>query len=378
MSFLTGFAGLLRENQFDVLWVGHIAEAFEKAGGTESNLVLDLAILNQNDRIGTNRYHPLLDGLFGNPFAPGGELKTTPTAKDVGLWWKGLTDAQRAELIASVPLVIGNLNGIPISTRIEANALTARYFAGKGGLTKMERTYWESVANGTRTLVSSDPANDRIIEMIGTLTPVTKETITHIPGTGASLKHFYSREIQAFSEGLVKDNLGETVSFVYKDGPWVTWAGERSNHNNPAMQAMGDRVAAFQHEVIGRDPIGRRVPPNATTHSAGLTVTSGAERAGARFATVHSLSGSYLMPEWTPIEGTKYHHHQFHKEVINNLDGVTLWSNGTPHSRPYVFEQHIYDGGEQGGLDAHNRIAQGPATNAEVVERIGKLIRESR
>lgn len=377
VSFLTGFAGLLRESQFDVVWVGHIAQAFEQAGGagTVPNLMLGATIAALGATVGLRRDHPLLDGLFKYPGRP---ITSRPPVEDVEEWWAKLSDTQRADLIASVPLMIGNLDGVPISARIEANALTARYFASKPGISKMERTYWESVANGKRTLVLSDPENDRIIEMIGTLTPVTKETITYIPGTGTKLEHFYNRKIQPFSEALVKDAAGERVSFVYKDGPWVTWGVKNGNIDRAGLDAMSARVASFQNDVIWRDPIGGKVPPNATAHSAGLTVTTGAEMAGTWFANVYSLSGSVVMPGWVPSIGTNYHHVQYDREAINGLDSFESWGARTPHLLTDVFDQHIFDGGEQSGVDAHTRIAQGPDTNREVIREIGKLIRESR
>lgn len=377
VSFLAGFAGLLRENQFDVVWVGHIAQAFEEAGGAGSvpNLMLGATIAALGSAVGLRRYDSLLDGLFKYPGRP---IASRPPVEEVEKWWAGLSDAQRAELIASVPLVIGNLDGVPISVRVEANALTARYFASTPGISKMERTYWESVANGTTTLVLSDPANDRIIEMIGTLTPVTKETTTHIPGTGTSLKDFYGGGMQPFSKALVRQNTGETVSFVYKDGPWVTWGVKNGNIDRSGLEAMSARVASFQQDVLGRDPIARKVSSIATTHSAGLTVATGAEMAGARFSSMYSLSGSVVMPGWTPVEGTNYHHVQYDREAINGLDSFESWGARTPHLLPDVFEQHIFDGGEQSGVDAHNRIAQGPDTNREVIDEVVALVRESR
>ncbi|MGO2140627.1 MAG: hypothetical protein ACTH30_09440 [Leucobacter sp.] len=378
ISFLDGFTGMLRENQLDVVWVGHIAEAFEKAGGLGSlpNTVIQTALAKYDARIGTNRYHPLLEELFGDPFKPGGHLKTTPTPETVGLWWAGLTEAQRAELLASVPLVIGNLDGIPISTRIEANALTADYFASRPDLTKNERTYWEGVAKGSRTLMSSDPANYRIIEMVGTLTPATKNTVTYIPGTGASMKDFYGRGMQVFAEHLVEESGGETVAFVYKDGPWATWAGSRRNSSAAAMQALGDKVASFQNGVVGLDPIGGTIPQNGITHSAGLTITTAAERKRVKFDNVISLSGSYVMPGWSPVEGTKYHHMQYDNEAINLLDDLAV--HGTPHKLTGVFTQHIFDGEGTGKIPAHNRIAQGPGTNPEPLERAVGILEESR
>lgn len=377
VSFLTGFTGLLRENQADVVWIEHIARAFEHAGGlgTLPNALLEETLARYDARLGANRSHPLLEELFGNPLKPGG-LKPAPTAEEVMQWWQALSDAQRADLISTVPLVIGNLDGVPISTRVEANALTAHYFAAQPGIPELERTYWESVANGTTALLVSDPTSSRIVEMIGTLTPTTKRTVTYVPGTTAKMEGFYEGSTQAFSEYLVEQGSGETVAFVYKDGPWATWAGERRNSSAEAMLTLGEKVATFQQDVISLDPTTNHIPQNAITHSAGMTIESGAEISGAQFDNVISLSGSFLLDGWTPTKGTSYHHMQYDNEIINYLDGVTI--GGTPHELTDIFTPHIFDGEGQGNFAAHNRINQGPDTNPGPLERAVKILGESR
>ena len=64
--------------------------------------------------------HPLLAGLLGT--ADGADIWDAPPHADtVAEWWAGLTAAERTELTASVPWVIGNLSGLLPSVRDRAN-----------------------------------------------------------------------------------------------------------------------------------------------------------------------------------------------------------------------------------------------------------------
>ncbi|MDM7884202.1 alpha/beta hydrolase [Curtobacterium citri] len=49
-----------------------------------------------------------------------------PTALDVATWWAGLPSATRSRLVAAVPAVVGNLDGVPFDVRDRANRLTLR------------------------------------------------------------------------------------------------------------------------------------------------------------------------------------------------------------------------------------------------------------
>ncbi|QIK62623.1 hypothetical protein G7068_04915 [Leucobacter viscericola] len=372
-TFLTGFTGLLRENQSDVVWVEHCAQRFEAAGSgkslTDTELTRSLKKLDK--KLGTNRTHPLLDSLFGNILKPGG-LKPTPTAQEVLSWWEGLSEVEREQLISEAPLVIGNLDGIPIKSRVEANALTAEYFAQVPGISDLEKTYWESVANGTRSLVTSDPENSRIVEMIGVITPSTKRTLTYVPGTSAGMRSFFDRSIQEVANHMATQTMGETVAFVYKDGPWATWVGDRRNSSPDFTLARGEELAKFQRDVIGLDTTIGGIPKNAIAHSAGMTILSGAELSGAEFDHVISIAGSYVLKDWKPNEVTNYDHVQYDQDAINALDDRTQFD--TPHTRPEIFTPHIFDGGGQTPADAHSRIAQGPQTNDGPLKKILEIL----
>lgn len=314
------------------------------------------------DSPATRRAHPLLKGLTGTEFDRD-VLGRRPTAEQVAAWWRSLGDADREKLIAEAPLVVGNLDGIPLDTRIEANAVTAALFSKAPGITGTERTYWERVAAGRINLAVSDPEKYRLVEMLGKVGPDTRRVVTYVPGTSASLQDFYGGGVQKVAKYLVKYSPNDsTVAFVYKDGAWPAWAASNRNSNDEALARLGREVEGFQRDVIGREQAFRDLNRDAIGHSAAMTIVSGAENAGAEFDHVLSLGGSYMLPGWTPNTNTDYHHFQYEGDAINLVDKLE-GKRGTPHLRDDVYRQHIYDAEGQGSLRSHGRIAEGPETN---------------
>lgn len=134
VTFLAGFQRLLEESRKDVTWTGTIAAAFEAAGGAGG---LSNAVLNKAGTLST------LSNLKG-PAALMGLLKTlapeelaelvrvdpglvqsfwdhAPDSAQVAAWWTGMNPAEQAKWCAAAPAVIGNLGGIPYSTRAQVN-----------------------------------------------------------------------------------------------------------------------------------------------------------------------------------------------------------------------------------------------------------------
>ena len=70
--------------------------------------------------------------LFGNPMAPDvsgfapGQDVLGGTPDEVRTWWDALTPAQRSALITAMPLVMGNLNGVPLKYRAQANTINLK------------------------------------------------------------------------------------------------------------------------------------------------------------------------------------------------------------------------------------------------------------
>lgn len=324
-------------------------------------------------KAGERRGHPLLAELYEEyalQLAATGKL---PPAQAVAQWWWRLTESQRQQLIAEAPLVVGNLAGVPLESRVAANARSAEHFANAEGISAQEADYWNRVAAGRVKLVVSDPGNSRIVEMIGEAGPDTARVITFLPGTMSQMKHFYAGSAQQVAQYLVTRSSGTSVAFVYKDGSWVSWLGPGANTNYDRLQELGGQVAEFQREVVEREPSLQGDSQVAIAHSAGMSVLSGAELSGADFDTVMSLGGAFALRDWRPDPGTDYHHFQYDNDAINMIDGGRLW---TPHELNDVFQQHVFDSEGLARFESHSRIAEGPETNRQALDVIFDVMSE--
>ena len=121
------------------------------------------------------------------------------------------------------------------------------------------------------------------------------------------------------------------------------------------------------------DPAVGTVRTTAIAHSAGMSVVSGSEVAGARYDNVLSLGGSWLAPGWEENPATRYNHYQYGVDAINYIEPFT----DTPHESS-AFAKHVYEpatfeilGVEfQNEVDNHLRIAQGPRTNQDALNEM--------
>ena len=322
---------------------------------------------------GERRSHPLLTNLYDEYALQLATTGKSPPAEAVAQWWWRLTESQRQQLIAEAPLVVGNLAGVPLESRVAANARSAEHFANAEGISAQEADYWNRVAAGRVKLVVSDPGNSRIVEMIGEAGPDTARVITFLPGTMSQMKHFYAGSAQQVAQYLVTRSSGTSVAFVYKDGSWVSWLGPGANTNYDRLQELGGQVAEFQREVVEREPSLQGDSQVAIAHSAGMSVLSGAELSGADFDTVMSLGGAFALRDWRPDPGTDYHHFQYDNDAINMIDGGRLW---TPHELNDVFQQHVFDSEGLARFESHSRIAEGPETNRQALDVIFDVMSE--
>jgi hypothetical protein len=116
----------------------------------------------------------------------------------------GLTPVQRERLAIRYPLVVGNLNGAPVSLRYEANhrslvaaraAETKRAHSslltedGRQQATQLVSTY-ESLLSGKRQILTFDPTGrGRIAEVLGNLDTASRVAIV-VPGVDTDVLHF--------------------------------------------------------------------------------------------------------------------------------------------------------------------------------------------
>ncbi|KAA9106459.1 WXG100 family type VII secretion target [Microbacterium rhizomatis] len=321
-------------------------------------------------------------GSTSSPGAPGASAPAGSPASDspddVRDWWTGLSDQQRQDLLTSYPLRYGNLDGIPIEDRVEANRLTAEDRLSQSGLSDAERAYLEAVVRGDRNLALYDPAGERLVEMIGTFGPQTTDVLTYVPGTGTNMDSFYGGGAQTVATYLTdRDKSGGTVSFVYKDGPWADWTffGEHGTANEGYVLNAGQGLAEFTTAVQSDPALGGDVSFSAAGHSAGISYVSASEVAGAHYDHVLSLAGSWLAPGWQANPGTDYQHYQYGVDALNYLTPV----KNMPIEND-VFSQHVYapDTFEILGVtfqnegQNHTHIAEGPTTNQNALNDMYK------
>ena len=302
-------------------------------------------------------------------------LSGNPSPDEVEARWNKFSSELQQQLIQEASLTIGNLDGIPIPVRILANRVTAASYAKLPDIPEQERKYWTAVADGKRNLIINDRDNYRIAELLGNIDERTKRVVTYIPGTSTRMGSFYGGGVQQVGQFLSGDSSdGHTAVIVYKDGLWPSWLGKTTNWDAADMEKMGDRVFTFQQNVLDRDPYLKNLPEAAIAHSAGMTILSAAEVAGARYNQVYSLSGSFLAPGWKPEASTQYNHYQYQNDLLEQLT-LRIGENA-PVGRTEVFESHVYENPQDFSWTGHNRIAQGPKTNDEPLKEILKTLEE--
>ena len=347
---LAAFERYLTESEETARWVVRVATAFQHAGGGGLTArVLDLA---------TAAMAPTPASLLELTEEELLSLAATGIpglmAETVERWWAGLSDADRDAPTTTAPVLIGNLDGIPIATRTAANQLRAAVLAKIPGISKDERKYWLEVASGERSLVLCLPELERMIEMIGTIAPDTTVAITYLPGTGASMDALFKGAPQMVPEYLVEQSDGKGVSFVYMDRPWITWTGERRNTNPAYLARIGSALGGFQRNVIGRDPILGNAITAVGGHSGGLTpVTWPTVKADLKF----SLAGSYTFGaknEW-PGSETRHLSFSYDNDPITNI-GI-LPGLDSPTSPDSNYKKYTYSGEGMSGFEAHNTTA---------------------
>jgi hypothetical protein len=294
-------------------------------------------------------------------------------------YWNSLTAAQRAELIKKYPLLIGNADGIPMKDRILANQEQARQRLDAGGLGDKERSYLESVANGTRRLVIYDAENQRIVEMVGNFDENTNRVITYVPGTDTNMDSYYNGDVQKVSTYLTESDPNKhTVAFVIKDGEWADWGYFQGKANNDRgfTDEAGQKIANFQNVVLREDNL-RDAEQVAIAHSWGMSALSSSEVNGAHYDTVISLSGAWLADDWKPGSSTTYSHYQYGVDVINYAEVEGDYPHENDEFVKYGLTPNtttILGVTFQNELDNHGRSSGGADTNLDLLLKVRREI----
>lgn len=223
-------------------------------------------------------------------------------------WWDRLSEQQQDTFVQDQHWIAGNTNGIPFDRRVEANELSVTELlqTSRDQFSDDHQEYLDEVAAGTRSLVSFDPAADRIIEMFGTITDETTNIVNYVPGTMASMDGFYDRHTQQFAQ-YVHDRAvppGSTVAFVYKDSPFPTF-DERGVYNSSWASSVGDPYHRFNTALDFENPGG--IPVTSIEHSFGSSVGGYAETQGTTFDRRIVLAGIGMADGWERNPTTEYY-----------------------------------------------------------------------
>lgn len=415
----SGLRRFLEDNHLDATRLSDIASTFRAAGGsghvgqvTVSNDVLMLATVP-----GSLSGAALLSYLSTATLADTKALATLTGWQQtlqrmgpskIGAWWSGMTTgagtaadaagvAQRQELLlAAAPAMFGALDGMPALARVRANQLnapnllraaekdleTALKLSGTGqarhdpNRTEMLQNavaYLKEVEAGNVQLYLYDRNRSRIVELIGTPNPDTRNVITYVPGTFTGMNSFYTGGVQQVSNYLRRHAPG-TVAFVYKDG---RFPGEEDTAGGPNLARIGEandqhlarssgqQLASFE-SGMRTDPYLNGAEQTGIGHSWGLANVTSSEVAGARYDKVISLAGAGMLPDWEPRPTTEYSN-LYYDDVLIHGQGATnpftnrgvVWDGNNPIHRD-EFDQYFYRGPDDDELDgAINSVEEG-------------------
>ncbi|BAJ76029.1 hypothetical protein MTES_3065 [Microbacterium testaceum StLB037] len=300
-----------------------------------------------------------------------------PSPEVVRAWWDTLGPGAVAALIDGAPVLIGALGGVPPLDRVAANRVSARArlrevegeLPGWEGVLqegasadlqadrrakldalRAERDYLRSVNAGEVKLYLYEPADNRIIEMLGTPGPETTRILAYVPGTFTRVDSFYRGEVQSISKWMTEQE-SEMVAFVWKGTDFPgddQYPGQTGfgigllEANDPDRAApAGEALARFRREVSS-DPSLAHGLQLAAGHSWGLVPITASEMRGVRYAQVHSLSGAWVPDGWAPHPSTSYSHWSYTDALSMAQDGMLVNAGRAPDTVS-AFESHIYE-----------------------------------
>lgn len=227
----------------------------------------------------------------------------------------GLSPETVHEMVLADPETMGNTDGVPFETRIEANDINIRNAleeelakpspdqARVQQLQAMLTPIKDPAGSGKlvpRKFVAFSPdGNGRMIEMIGEIKPGIKGVGVVVPGTNTNLNGSGSNHTSAVE---LSKQSGSPV-FLYMDGDFPQGLDKAAD---PAYAAsMAPKLVSFGHEIDREVGIGAPdTPVTYTGHSYGGAIVGTAEQMGLRADRVlHAssagtgiLSGDYTNP----------------------------------------------------------------------------------
>ncbi|MFB7190756.1 alpha/beta hydrolase [Streptomyces sp. NPDC056230] len=138
--------------------------------------------------------------------------RTTPA--EVSRFFRGLTAAQQQTLVVRHPLVVGNLDGVPVALRYRANARSLR--AGH------DPRYTHLTGPGHRQILAFDPrGRGQVAEVFGDLSTARHVAVV-VPGSDIDAGTFdRTNDVYGTPAGMAKSLYAETG----RGSAVVAWAG---------------------------------------------------------------------------------------------------------------------------------------------------------
>ena len=204
-----------------------------------------------------------------NPHGMGGASLTIPTGKppaEVAAWWKGLTPAQREQLIAQHPELIGGLDGVPAEDRHKANlaVLDEKIEDASGDKRKRLEMIRDRIADSRADtdgaddvyLLKLDPSGDgKVILSIGN--PDTADDVSvYVPGTTASLWNGFETDLdraQTMFDAASKKG-GNVASVLWLDYdapdnvPKHAWDPSYADKGGPTLRSFVDSLGSTHQD----------------------------------------------------------------------------------------------------------------------------------
>lgn len=341
----------------------------------------------------------------------------------VGEWWSALPADTAAQLVATIPAVIGNLDGVAIAARVAANRARAaariselrreRLDAlgaaeGLGAFLRVplaeanrrvsdldrEIAYFQAVQDGRKQLYAWDPDQGSLIEMSGDPATATSALFV-VPGTNTRAESFFGDEpVTRFADWQTKAGQGSVMSFTVMTGP-MPQLSEIPVGGGPQFSTYASqRAPEYANFVQGVEAAAPGVWTMSYEHSYAGAIGSAAEAHGgtvdARFmaATVGAI-GPY-----TPAPETRYFAAQAADDINRYYAGLSLAGLGfsvPPESFPGVrtvdtglpgFDpRNLVVGGTVGivadSVDHHNALmSDDESVNGPVLRSVKSLLGE--
>lgn len=317
----------------------------------------------------------------------------------VAEWWSRLDRSAADALVTHAPGLIGNLDGVAIADRVEANrgraseylrelrsqrqaleallaprsranALDVRDRRAERARLDREIAYFDAVANGTTQLYAWDPEHGSLIEMAGDPSTATAALFV-VPGTNARTEGFMSeRPVTDFANWQVGSGGGSVVAFTVLTGPMpqladLVTAGPEWNR---FAEQRGEEYARF---IQGVDAAHPDLWTMSYEHSYGGGVGSEAEKHGGIVDARFLAASVGAIGPYEPHPGTQYFATQAVDDINRYYAGVGLGPLGftvAPETIPGV---HIIESGLPGpdvGLLAEYAYTQNPGALIGIVQ----------